>query len=160
MTLYIFDKDGTLIHALKGRPATFEAEQHPKPGVVEKLAELRAGGHQIAIATNQGGVAWGIISRSQAYRLANHAGEIVGGVDAVAVCCYDPKAAGRHGADKRYARASSRRKPAPGMLLDLMQRLGYATTETIFVGDSDSDEEAAILADVRFITAADFFGWT
>ena len=32
-----------------------------KPGVVEKLAELRAAGHQLAIATNQGGVAWGII---------------------------------------------------------------------------------------------------
>lgn len=158
MSLYIFDKDNTLIYALQGRPATFEAEQHPKPGVVDKLAELRDAGHKLAIATNQGGVAWGIISRSQAYRLAHHAGEIVGGVDAVAVCCYDPKAAGKRGADKRYAKPNSHRKPGPGMLYDLMDRLGYEPSDTIFVGDSADDEQAAKSASVRFIHASDFFG--
>lgn len=157
MTLYIFDKDNTLIYPIDHRPANVIGEQIPMPGVIDKLAELRAAGHQIAIATNQGGVAWGLISRAQAYLLAHDAGEKVGGVDAVAVCCYDPKAAGRHGAVKRYARDSIRRKPRPGMLLDLMKRLGYVPSETLFVGDSETDEQAALAAGVRFIHATEFF---
>lgn len=157
MSLYIFDKDGTLISPIGRRPANLAGEQIPMPGVIDKIAELRAAGHQIAIATNQGGVAWGIISRAQAYRLAHDAGEKVGGVDAIAVCCYDPKAAGRHGAVKRYARDSARRKPQPGMLLDIMKRLDYAPSDTIFVGDSETDEQAAIAAGVQFIDAAVFF---
>lgn len=158
MSLYIFDKDGTLIYPVASRPGNVVGEQIPKPGVIDKLAELRSAGHQIAIATNQGGVAWGLISRAQAYRLAHDAGEKVGGVDAIAVCCYDPKATGRY-ASKRYAQDSARRKPHPGMLLDLMRRLGYARPETILVGDSETDEQAALAAGVQFIDAADFFEW-
>lgn len=158
MTLYIFDKDNTLIYPIGNRPANVVGEQIPMPGVIDKLAELRAAGHKLAIATNQGGVAWGLMARSQAYHLAHDAGKKVGGVDAVAVCCYDPRAAGKRGADKRYAKPNSHRKPGPGMLYDLMNRLGYEPSDTIFVGDSADDEQAAKSANVRFIHASDFFG--
>ena len=156
--LIIFDKDGTLVGPLGGPPANSIRQQEPLPGVVEKLATLRAQGHALAIATNQGGVAWGIISRSQAYRLAHDAAEKVGGVDGVAVCCYHPGAAGRNPASP-YAKASPRRKPAPGMLLGLMRRLGHDPTDTIYVGDRDTDRQAAEAAGVRFTWAQDFFGW-
>jgi len=119
--LYIFDKDGTIVGGLGDRPANTPAEQVPLPGVVEKLAKLRAAGHKLAIATNQGGVAWGFISRSQAYRLAHDAADKVGGVDAVAVCPHDPRAAVRNPGG-RYARPCRFRKPEPGLLLGLMRR--------------------------------------
>ncbi len=155
--LYIFDKDGTLVGGGPGnRPPNKPSEQHPLPGVVEKLAALRKSGHKIAIATNQGGVAWGYISLSTAYRLAHDAADKVGGVDAVAVCPYDERAHGPK-ARPRYARPSRRRKPAPGMLLDLMRRLGSRPEETVYVGDDDVDRQAAEAAGVRFIWARDFF---
>jgi len=154
--LYIFDKDGTLVSGADGRPANSTSEQVPLPGVVERMAGLRIGGHYLAIASNQGGVAWGFISRSQAYRLVNDAAEKVGRVDAVAVCCYDPKAIAKN-PDSPYARPGLRRKPAPGMLLDLMHRLGYRPEDTTYVGDQESDRQAAEAAGVRFVWASDFF---
>lgn len=56
MSLYIFDKDGTLLSNVRSRLILH------RPGVFEKLAELRAAGHKIAIATNQSAVAGGIRS--------------------------------------------------------------------------------------------------
>lgn len=155
--LYIFDKDGTLVESPAGRPPSRPTEQRLLPRVAEKLAELRAAGHKLAIASNQGGVAWGYISLSQAYRIVHHAADLVGGVDAVAVCPYDPRAAGRPGSRPRYARPSRRRKPAPGMILDLMRRLKVAPEETVYVGDQESDRRAAEAAGVHFAWAEDFF---
>lgn len=154
--LIIFDKDNTLIAGPAGRPANTVAEQVVLPGVVARLSVLRAEGHTIAIATNQGGVAWGFISLSQAYRLAHDAAEKCGGMDAVAVCPYDSRATGPR-ARRCYARSSDRRKPNPGMILDLARRLNYPLSEVIFVGDRNSDQQAAQAAGVRFAWASDFF---
>jgi D-glycero-D-manno-heptose 1,7-bisphosphate phosphatase len=155
--LYIFDKDGTLVGGVGNRPANSPVEQEPLPGVVEKLAQLRNAGHALAIATNQGGVAWGFISLSQAYRLAWDAAEKVGGMDAVSVCPYDARARGEN-ARQQYARPSRRRKPDPGMIIDLARRLGYDLGDVAFVGDRESDRQAAEAAGVEFYWANDFFG--
>jgi D-glycero-D-manno-heptose 1,7-bisphosphate phosphatase len=154
--LFIFDKDGTLVAKCGDRPANTPAEQVVLPGVIDRLAGLRAAGHKLALATNQGGVAWGFISLSTAYRLAHDAAQKVGGLDVVAVCPYYPGAKGPR-ARERYARSSSRRKPRPGMLLDLMQRLGYDPDETVFIGDSETDLQAAEAAGVEFEWADTFF---
>jgi len=154
--LYIFDKDGTLIDSFDDRPANTPAEQIALPGVVAKVAELRSAGHALAIATNQGGVAWGFISLSTAYRLAWDAAEKVGGVDAVSVCPYDSRAKGPR-ARAQYAKVSQRRKPGPGMITELARRLDYPLADTIFVGDRDSDRAAAEAAGVEFVPAEEFF---
>lgn len=154
--LYIFDKDDTLIGSPGNRPANTTAEQKPLPGVVARLAELRAQGHSLAIATNQGGVAWGFISLSTAYALARDAARKVGGMDEVVVCPCDPRADPLY-ADPLYAVASPFRKPAPGMLKDLMWQFNCAPADTVFVGDRESDRLAAEAAGVRFEWAIDFF---
>jgi len=154
--LFIFDKDNTLISTPSGRPANTPTEQIPLPGVVAKLAALRTEGHSLAIATNQGGVAWGFISLSTAYRLAHDAAEKIGGMNAIAMCPYDAHATGAR-ARAQYARPSNRRKPAPGMILDLARRLGYPLSEVKFIGDRESDRLAAQAAGVRFEWATDFF---
>ncbi|HEX7957193.1 MAG TPA: HAD hydrolase-like protein, partial [Pyrinomonadaceae bacterium] len=52
------------------------------------------------------------------------------------------------------------RKPRPGMLLALMRRFRVAPGETLFVGDMDKDEGAALAAGTRFMWAHEFFGWS
>ena len=156
--LIIFDKDGTLIASPGKRPANTTAEQRPLPGVVAKLASLRAAGHTLAIASNQGGVAWGFLSEREAQALVKDAAAKVGGVDFWRCCCYDERAAARN-PHNPFARPSPRRKPAPGMLREIMSAAGFSPAETFMVGDQDSDRQAAAAAGCRFLWAADFFGW-
>lgn len=156
--LIIFDKDGTLIASHGKRPANTPAEQQPLPGVAKKLAALRAAGHTLAIASNQGGVAWGFLSEREAQALVRDAAVKVGGVDLWRCCCYDERAAMRNPGNP-FARPSPRRKPAPGMLREIMSAAGFAPTETLMVGDQDSDRLAAEAAGCRFAWAAEFFGW-
>jgi D-glycero-D-manno-heptose 1,7-bisphosphate phosphatase len=56
-----------------------------------------------------------------------------------------------------YAITCDYRKPAPGMLLSLMGQFGVSADETIYVGDMDSDRQAAEAAGVTFIHASKFF---
>ena len=156
--LIIFDKDGTLIASCGKRPASTPAEQRPLPGVAAKLAALRKAGHTLAIASNQGGVAWGFLSEREAQALVKDAVAKVGGVDFWRCCCYDERAAQRYPGNP-FARPSPRRKPAPGMLREIMSAAGFLPAETLMVGDQDSDRLAAQAAGCRFSWAADFFGW-
>ena len=156
--LYIFDKDGTLIASLGKRPANTPDEQRPLPGVVEKLAGLRAAGHRLALASNQGGVAWGFLSMEKAEGLMRDCAEKMGGLDAWRFSPYDPGAATRR-PNSPYARADESRKPRPAMLLSIMAELSVSAAETLMVGDQESDRQAAEAAGVQFAWAQAFFGW-
>jgi len=50
------------------------------------------------------------------------------------------------------------RKPAPGMLLRLLDRFQLRRDQALFVGDLEIDREAARRAGIAFRTAAEFFG--
>ncbi len=154
--LIIFDKDGTLIASHGNRPANTPDEQILLPGVVAKLAALRRAGHTLAIASNQGGVAWGILSEAQAQALVKDAAQKVGGVHFWRCCCYDERAAFKNPGNP-FARPSRRRKPAPGMLQEIMRAAKESPVQTLMVGDSLADEQAALSAGCRFIWAANFF---
>lgn len=162
--LYIFDKDGTLLSAVeknngKTRPANTPAEQVVLPGVAAKLNELRSNGNQIAIASNQGGVAWGFMTEEQAQILIDDCIEKIGGVDAWAWCPFDPKAEGKPGSIKRFACESNERKPNPGMIHAIVNHVDAELSDTFFIGDMESDQKAAGAAGVNFVWANDFFGW-
>lgn len=157
MSLVIFDKDGTLVGSFVSRPANTPDEQQPLPNVVDVLAQLRRRGVKLAIASNQGGVAWGFITEKQAQALVKDAAAKVGGVDHWRCCCYDERAATKKPASP-YARPSYRRKPKPGMLKEIMRAAGESPSNTIMVGDSDTDRQAAEAAGCGFVWAKDFFG--
>jgi histidinol phosphatase-like enzyme len=53
--LYVFDKDGTLVHSRKDGYVDSPEDQILYAGVRDKLDRLRADGHVLAIASNQGG---------------------------------------------------------------------------------------------------------
>ncbi len=149
--LYIFDKDGTIIASHGNRPANTIEEQRLLPGVARKCAELRAQGHTLAIASNQGGVAYGFISIKEAADLVEHSARLIR-ANAWRMCPHHPR--GRN----KYATSECEcRKPAPGMLLSLMKQFKASPVDTVYVGDMDSDREAAKAAGITFIHASDFF---
>ena len=175
--LYIFDKDGTLVAPVikqngGTRPANTPEEQNLLPNVMDKLNILRANGDLIAIASNQGGVAWGFMSTSEAEALMRDCGEKIGGFHCSRYSPYDPKAAGSAKANARYAIDHESRKPRPGMIHDILNFLeirndgrplhlqtSFTEMEVIFVGDQESDRQAAESAGVKFVWAKEFFGW-
>lgn len=151
--LIIFDKDGTLtINPEEKRPPNTLEEVTFYPDVEAKTKALKAEGHTLAVATNQGGVAFGFFSREDAHAIAEHAADFIGAT-AYAVCVVHPK--GKVAGTKRE---SDYRKPNGGMIQYLMDALGYDASETVYVGDMDSDKEAAVAAGVRFEWANEFFG--
>jgi len=145
--LYIFDKDGTLVGGASNRPANAPEEQILLPGVAEKIAALKAAWHKIAIASNQGGVAWGFISLAQAEALVMDAAKKIGADDYL-LCPHDD----------RKNHACECRKPRPGMLINLMEANGFSPAETILIGDQESDRQAADAAGCQFVWASEFFG--
>ena len=154
--LYIFDKDGTLVGGAGNRPANIPEEQKLLPNVVQKISALKMAGHKIAIASNQGGVAWGFISSDQAENLVLDAAHKIGGVDSYRFSPYDPKAQKKN-PNSVFAQDHESRKPRAGMIISLMDELGYSPSETVMVGDMESDELAAEKAGCSFAWAKDFF---
>lgn len=152
--LIIFDKDGTLVESIDGRPANLIAEHRLLPNVLAKCQQLKAEGHTLAIASNQGGVAFGFFSIKEARAIMEHAATLIG-ADFYTFCPAHPK-----GRIKKYAYESIYRKPNPGMLFELAHRAKVSNTEDIlFVGDLDTDQQAAARAGIRFEWAQDYFGF-
>lgn len=150
--LIIFDKDNTLIASYDGRPANTVAEQRLLPGVEKKCAELRKQGHTLAIASNQGGVAFGYMTQLQAQVLVRHAARLIGAAN-WELCPHHPQ-----GTITPYNVACRCRKPAPGMIHKLMRRCRYYNPSAVlFVGDQETDRQAAEAAGVRFEWAHKFF---
>ncbi len=150
--LYIFDKDGTLVHSINGeRPPNKLDEQKPIDGVLEVCKALIADGHLLAVASNQGGVAFGHITALEAHAMVKQITDYIGATT-YAVCVTHPN--GR----KKAARRESRfRKPAAGMIEYLMDAFGVLPVDTVYVGDMDTDREAAEAAGVGFAWADAFF---
>jgi D-glycero-D-manno-heptose 1,7-bisphosphate phosphatase len=153
--LIIFDKDGTLVADVDGRPPNTISEQKLLPGVAEKCAELRAQGHILAVASNQGGVAYGFMTDAQAQAIVRHAAELIE-AKIWNYCPHHPK-----GTVPEFSYECKCRKPKPQMIYDIItvaRNLGVDTSEVVYVGDWGTDEQAAEAAGVRFEWASKFFG--
>jgi D-glycero-D-manno-heptose 1,7-bisphosphate phosphatase len=136
--LVIFDLDGTLTPQRPSSTAPFKREF--LPNVRERCAQLRADGHVLAIATNQGGIRKGL-KRDEVFAILKWVSN-------------ELNISMAHFADGTNP---DRKKPAPGMLLELMNELGHDGTNTVFVGDAPTDLAAAVAAGVRFHWANQFF---
>ncbi|MEM7206606.1 MAG: D-glycero-beta-D-manno-heptose 1,7-bisphosphate 7-phosphatase [Pseudomonadota bacterium] len=137
MKLVILDRDG-VINADSDAFIKSADEWEPIPGSLEAIALLNQSGYHIAVATNQSGIARGLLSvetlheihQKMTYSLA----QLGGRIDAVFFC--------PHGPDE----GCPCRKPSPGMLLQISDRLGVDLRGVPFVGDSISDTQAATQA--------------
>ncbi len=137
MPLVILDRDGVINRTIDGyllKPDHWE----PLPGSLEAIARLHHAGYAVAVATNQAALSRGLFDMAMVNaihqrmtRLAEAAG---GRIDAIAICPHNPE------------KACACRKPRPGMLLELMDRFGVTTADTVFIGDSLSDIQSGVAA--------------
>lgn len=149
--LYIFGMNNTLTNT----PFIDKAPLTVLPGRKEKLAELKQAGAKLAIASNQGGVAFGFQSEAGARAEVQGILEQLD-MDFYRVSFGHPKPKWgyeEYGTPEMLAM----RKPAPGMLKELMQQAGVSPQETLMIGDMDEDQGAAEAAGCSFMWAKDFF---
>jgi histidinol-phosphate phosphatase family protein len=152
--LLLLDRDGTLNRSLGERPPNAPDEVELLPGVWRKLHHQASLGWRLVIITNQGGVAFGYQTHRQAWSTHQALLDILPvSVDASYLCPHHPE-----GTEPNYAVSCPLRKPAPGAILDALASFGARREDCLFVGDHESDRQAAEAASVPFAWAWDFFG--
>jgi D-glycero-D-manno-heptose 1,7-bisphosphate phosphatase len=144
--LYIFDADGTLRRTrIPGQPCPRAPDEWELlPGVADAMHRL-VGEHPdilLGVASNQDQVGYGLISYEMAHRLLTEMIVAASGLtpprEVIVLCPHPVEAACRC------------RKPQPAMLVRIMRYYGVRPPETVFVGDSPVDREAARRAGVAF----------
>lgn len=133
--LVLLDRDGVL-NVDRPRSVRDPGEFELIPGAAEAVARLNKSGFTTALVTNQAVVGRGFISAEKLEHIHAHMRKLLAQagarLDAEFVCT--------------DAVPSPRRKPAPGMLLEALDRFGAAAAETPMIGDALRDLEAAAAA--------------
>jgi D-glycero-D-manno-heptose 1,7-bisphosphate phosphatase len=141
----IFDRDGVLIENF-GFVHRLEQTQWVD-GALELLGVLRERSVLALVATNQSGVARGYFGLDDVNvihtRLTNDAAAVGGEIAAFEVCPHLPS-----GIVPPYNVVCECRKPKPGMLIKLVSRFGLDPSKVLFVGDQETDLQAARAAGV------------
>jgi D-glycero-D-manno-heptose 1,7-bisphosphate phosphatase len=117
------------------------------PGAIETIRAATAAGWLVFVATNQSGIARGLYTEADFQALtAWMIGEIAakgGRIDDLRHCPYHPEAV-----IPAYRKHSDRRKPAPGMLLDLLAKWQLDPADCLLIGDQPTDLAAATAAGI------------
>lgn len=142
----IFDRDGVLNldHGYVHKAEDFEWVE----GAREAIKAVNDAGLYAFVATNQSGVARGYYTEADVVAL--HAwmnaelAKIGARIDAFEYCPHH-----EGGAVPAYTRRCDRRKPEPGMILDLLASHPVDPARTLMIGDNDTDMQAAAAAGIR-----------
>ncbi len=114
-----------------------------KEGIFELLKLLQELGFTLFIVTNQSGIARGYYTEDDFYKLTQWMIEEFKklGIEIkdVRFCPHHPDITGE----------CECRKPKPGMILDLSEKYGIDLKNSIMIGDSNRDIEAAINAGIK-----------
>jgi D,D-heptose 1,7-bisphosphate phosphatase len=139
------DRDGVLNvdHGHVGTRERFEW----MPGALDAIRHATQAGWHVFVVTNQSGVARGYYDE-QAVRtlldwMADEARRAGGTIDDTRYCPFHEEAV-----VPAYRRASDWRKPAPGMLLDLIRAWEVDPSRCVMIGDQPTDMAAAAAAGV------------
>ena len=116
-------------------------------GAKEAICAATMRGWHVFVVTNQSGVARGLYDEAAVQSL--HAwmlDEVMragGTIDDVRYCPHHPDAA-----VPKYRKACACRKPAPGMMLDLLRAWEVDPGRSLLIGDQSTDLEAAAAAGI------------
>lgn len=108
-------------------------------GVKEGLTSLRSAGFTLVIVTNQSGIGRRFFSEADFWAVQAMLETLLGGdlISTTYFCSDHPE------------KASDRRKPSPGMLLEATRDLDISLRESFMIGDKASDIEAGLNAGVK-----------
>ncbi len=136
MKLIVLDRDGVINHDSDAFIKSPD-EWIPIPGSLEAIARLNQAGYRVVVSTNQSGIARGllnIMALNAIHQKMHAAAQQVGAdIDAVFFC---PHAADDH---------CDCRKPKPGMLREVAERLNVSLKGVPVVGDSLRDLQAGFV---------------
>jgi len=117
-------------------------------GAIDTIKAFNDAGWFVFVVTNQSGVARGYYTENDVKALhewmSEHMARAAAHVDAFSYCPYHPE-----GTVAKYARSSRRRKPNPGMILDLCNAWPVRKDKSILIGDKQTDIDAATAAGIR-----------
>lgn len=138
--LVILDRDGVINRDSKEFVKTVD-EWQPLPRSIRAVAALSQAGYTVTIASNQSGLARGLIDRNALRAMHRKLRKLVasegGHVDRIVVC--------PHGPDDGCAC----RKPKPGLLYRLGRYYGADLAGVPVIGDSLRDLQAAVASGAR-----------
>jgi D-glycero-D-manno-heptose 1,7-bisphosphate phosphatase len=142
--LILLDRDGVLNEEGPDGFVTTPDELKLLPGVGAAIARLNARGWPVAVCTNQSCIGRGMIDEARLQLIHDHLRSRLAAQDGsgakLDAICFAP--------DPPWA-PTDRRKPGPGMLREAMARFRHAPENTIFIGDSITDMQAAKTAGCR-----------
>ena len=142
------DRDETLIED----PGYINNPEQVKllDGVAEALIELKALGYKLVIATNQSGVARGIVTEKILGEIHDRLRQLLSRknvfLDGIYYCPYHPD-----GVVPKYRKESDCRKPNPGMLQQAAAEMDIDLSQSWSLGNSLRDVEAGRRAGCRTI---------
>ncbi len=132
--LVLLDRDG-VINVDRRRYVTDPRDWQPFPEAANAIRTLNLAGCHVGVCTNQAGIGKGLFTHEMLHavheEMQRHLSEHGARIDAIQACPHGPD----HGCECR--------KPAPGMLLELMAQFDALPSETCFLGDNQSDLRAA-----------------
>lgn len=138
--LIILDRDGVINHDSDDFIKS-PSEWQPIEGSLEAIAKLNHADYSIVVATNQSGIARGLFNLDALMRIHEKMHRALAGVggkiESIFFC--------PHGPDEQCAC----RKPKPGLLHDIAQRLHVDLNQIPVVGDSLRDLQAAEKAEAQ-----------
>jgi D-glycero-D-manno-heptose 1,7-bisphosphate phosphatase len=139
------DRDGTLNHDIGYLHRI--ADLRWLPGAVNAIRRLNDSGYYVFIVTNQSGVAHGIYDETAIHDLHRWMSEQLRAagahIDDIRYCPHHPQ-----GSIAAYRTTCSCRKPAAGMLLDLMRVWPVIREASMMIGDKESDAAAGRAAGI------------
>ena len=140
------DRDGVVNvdHGYIGTTKDFELVD----GAAQTVALLNRSGYLVFIVTNQSGIGQGYFSESDYEAVTAHMNMLLARegalINDIRHCPYHPDAQ----IERYRAQSHPWRKPAPGMILDILDNWDVDVTSSFLIGDSPRDLEAAAAADI------------
>lgn len=140
------DRDGVINvdRGFVGHPQDFVLVD----GAAEAISLLNHSGYLVFVVTNQSGIGHGYYTEADFEALTDHMSSLLAQnnahIDDIRHCPFHPDAK-----ISRYRSHHPWRKPAPGMILDLLDSWEVDVKSSFLIGDSVRDVESATAAGIK-----------